>query len=145
LTELTEFRELEGRQYDLAGEVIGAAMKVHRVLGPGFLEAVYANALTLEFKTQGVGFVREQPLTVTYNGVVVGSYLADFVVGAALIVEIKACLALAKAHEAQLVNYLTATGIDTGLLLNFGAPSLEFRRRQRTLRPPNSQNSVNSV
>ena len=136
---------MEEKQYDLAGEVIGVAMKVHRVLGPGFLEAVYANALSHELKAQGMGFVREQPLTVTYNGVVVGSYLADFVLGDALIIEVKAISVLAKAHEAQLVSYLTATGIDTGLLLNFGATSLEFRRRQRTFHPPNSQNSVNSV
>ena len=136
---------MDGKQYDLAGEVIGAAMKVHRILGPGFLEAVYANALSHELKAQGVAFDREQPLTVTYNGAVVGSYLADFVLGDSLIIEVKAISALAKAHEAQLVNYLAATGIETGLLLNFGTSSLEFRRRQRTLRPPNSQNSVNSV
>jgi len=136
---------LEGKQYDLAGEVIGAAMKVHRILGSGFLEAVYANALAHELKMQGIGFEREQPLTVTYGGAVVGNYIADLVVDGALIVEIKAILALSKVHEAQLVNYLAATGIETGLLLNFGGASLEFRRRQRTLRPPNSQNSVNSV
>jgi GxxExxY protein len=133
LTELTEFRELEGKRYDLAGEVIGAAMKVHRVLGAGFLEAVYANALAHELKSQGFSFEREQPLAVTYGGVIVGSYVADLVVDGALIVEIKAVLTLAKAHEAQLVNYLVATGIETGLLLNFGATSLEFRRRQRAL------------
>jgi GxxExxY protein len=133
LTELTEFRELEGKQYDLAGEMIGAAMKVHRALGPGFLETVYANALAYELETQGFAFQREQPLAVTYSGVIVGSYVADLIVGGALIVEIKAVLTLAKAHEAQLVNYLTATGIETGLLLNFGAPSLEFKRRQRVL------------
>ncbi|HEY8900915.1 MAG TPA: GxxExxY protein [Chthoniobacterales bacterium] len=124
---------MEGKQYDLAGEVIGAAMKVHRALGPGFLETVYANALAYELETQGFAFQSEQPLAVTYSGVIVGSYVADLIVGGALIVEIKAVLTLAKAQEAQLVNYLTATGIETGLLLNFGAPSLEFKRRQRVL------------
>jgi len=108
-------------------------MKVHRALGPGFLETVYANALAYELETQGFAFQSEQPLAVTYSGVIVGSYVADLIVGGALIVEIKAVLTLAKAQEAQLVNYLTATGIETGLLLNFGAPSLEFKRRQRVL------------
>ncbi len=108
-------------------------MKVHRALGPGFLEAVYANALTHELNIQGFSYQREQPLAVTYSGVIVGSYVADLIVSGELIVEIKAVQTLAKAHEAQLVNYLNATGIETGLLLNFGAPSLEFRRRQRIL------------
>lgn len=145
MTELTEFTELEGTEYDLAGGVIGAAMKVHRALGPGYLESVYVNALAHELPKTRVRFVLQAPLEVRYDGVVVGSYIADLVVDGALIVEVKAARSLAKAHEAQLVNYLTTTGIDTGLLLNFGAASLEFRRKSRQYRPPNSVNSVNSV
>ncbi|MGH8047414.1 MAG: GxxExxY protein [Chthoniobacterales bacterium] len=145
MTELTEFTELEGKEYDLAGEVIGAAMKVHRVLGHGFLEAVYLNALAHELLTCGHAIRTQVPLEVRYDDVVVGNYVADLMIGDALIIEIKAVQALAKAHEAQLVNYLTATRIDVGLLLNFGAASLEFRRKARIYSPPNSVNSVNSV
>ena len=133
------------KEYDLAGEVIGAAMKVHRVLGPGFLEAVYLNALAHELLTCGYSIRTQVPLEVRYDDIVVGNYIADLAIDDALIIEIKAVQALAKAHEAQLVNYLTATRVDVGLLLNFGAQSLEFRRKTRLYVPLNSVNSVNSV
>jgi hypothetical protein len=107
---------LEGKRYDLAGEVIGAAMKVHRAPGPGFLESVSVNARTHEQAKAGLSAARETPLQVRYNGVIVDNYIADLVIGDSLIVEVKAVQALAKAHETQLVNYLAATGIDTGLL-----------------------------
>ncbi len=126
---------MEGKEYDLAGEVIGAAMRVHRVLGPGFLEAVYSNALAVELSPNGFLVEKQRALAVRYKGEVVGNYVADLVVNGSLIVELKAVLSLTKAHEAQLVNYLTATGIEVGLLLNFGAPSLEFRRKSRSYRP----------
>jgi GxxExxY protein len=145
LTELTELTELDGKEYDLAGGVIGAAMKVHRALGPGFLEAVYLNALAYDLQQAGFSLQRQIPLAVRYEGVVVGNYIADLMVDGALIIEVKAVQALAKAHEVQLVNYLSATRIDIGLLLNFGAGSLEFRRKSRLYNPPNSVNSVNSV
>ncbi len=132
----------------LTESVIGAAMKVHRGLGPGFLESVYANALAIELNTKGIEFVRESPIEVTYEDKPVGSFCADFVAEGRLIIELKAVGALAKAHEVQIVNYLTATGIDTGLLLNFGTPSLEYKRKSRLLRstPKNREdNPVNLV
>jgi len=145
LTELTEYTELQGRKYDLGGDVIGAAMKVHRTLGPGYLESVYVSALAHELAKLELSFILQAPLKVKYDGVIVGTYMADMVVETELIVELKAIQMLTKAHEAQLVNYLTTTGIEIGLLLNFGAQSLEFHKKSRTYRPANSKNSVNSV
>lgn len=120
-------------------------MRVQRVLGFGFLEAVYRNALEYELTQNGFQTQREAALEVRYEGIMVGNYFADLIVNGELIVEIKVIQAIAKAHEAQLVNYLTATGIEHGLLLNFGAKGLEFRRKFRTPRSSNSVNFVNSV
>lgn len=121
------------QEYDLAGRVIGCAMRVHRGLGPGFLEVVYRNALCVELSSAGISFSTEEPIKIAYRGVEVGSYVADVLVEAQLIVELKAVEKLCAAHEVQIVKYLTATGIDTGLLLNFGSRSLEYRRKTRTL------------
>ncbi len=136
---------MQGNEYDLAGNVIGAAMKVHRTLGPGYLESVYVNALAHELTKLKLSFSLQAPLKVSYDGMIVGTYIADIVVEAELIVELKAIQMLTKAHEAQLVNYLTTTGIEVGLLFNFGSQSLEFHRKCRTYRSANSRNSVNSV
>jgi GxxExxY protein len=128
--------------YDLAGRVIGLAMRVHRTLGPGFLEIVYRNALCLELADVTVDFELEHDLTVRYRDRIVGTYRADLIVGSGLLVEIKAVQLVLSAHEVQLVNYLTATSMKTGLLLNFGNVSLQFKRRTRTLRgqtPPDLQ------
>ena len=127
---------------DLAGQVIGLDMKVHRTLGAGFLESVYENSLCVELPREGFVFERQKPLRVLYEGVVVGDFTADLVVEGGLIVELKAISALAQAHEVQLVNYLTATGIEDGLLLNFGSPSLEFKRKYRTCRVPKAKDLV---
>lgn len=121
------------QEYDLVGQVIGCAMRVHAGLGPGFLEAVYKNALSVELKKAAISHIPEAPIKVTYSGVEVGNYYADVFVEGQLIVELKAVSKLATAHEVQIVNYLTATGIDTGLILNFGGPSLEFKRKSRIL------------
>ena len=121
------------QKYDLAGQVIGSAMKVHSALGPGFLESVYQNALAYELRDAGYKVELEKDVTVKYRGQVVGKFAADMLVNDRLIVENKAILALAKAHEVQLVNYLTATEIDEGLLLNFGAVRLEYKKKFRTL------------
>lgn len=137
--------ELIGTDYDLAGRVIGLAMRVHRTLGNGFLESVYGNALALELRHEGFEFIREPLLQVLYRDEVVGEFRADFLVASELIVELKAILALNPSHEVQLVNYLSATGVETGLLLNFGAPSLQFKRRVRSLSGSIVSNSVNSV
>ncbi len=130
------------QEYDLAGKVIGCAMKVHRTLGHGFLENVYKNALGVELRHTGLPFTTEEPIKVHYEGVEVGSYYADLFIDSSLIVELKAVEKLAVAHEVQLVNYLTATGIDDGLLLNFGAKSLEYKRKARLLPRHLDPNSV---
>ena len=113
---------------DITKEVIGAAFEVHNTLGSGFLEKVYQNALMVELKLRKIGAEAEKPITVHYRGEMVGNYIADIVVEDKIIVEIKAIKALSEIHEVQLVNYLTATGIEVGLLLNFGK-SVEVKRR----------------
>jgi GxxExxY protein len=118
----------------LTRTVIGCAMRVHTALGPGFLESVYQRALAVELRDVALGFACGVPLAVRYRGENVGEFAADVVVEGRVLVENKAVRALVAAHEAQLVNYLAATGIEVGLLINFGAASLEFRRKVRTYR-----------
>ncbi len=118
----------------LTEKIIGCAMQVHRTLGPGFLESVYEKALAHELRKAGLTVICQHPIQVTYDGVIVGDFIADMLVEGRIIIELKAVQTLAKAHEVQLVNYLTATGIEIGLLLNFGAASLEFKRKHRTYR-----------
>jgi len=120
----------------LTEKIIGCAMQVHRVLGPGFLESIYEKALAHELSKIGLNVVCQHPIRVTYDGIVVGDFIADMVIEDRIIVENKAVSALMKAHEVQLVHYLTATGIEIGLLINFGAASLEFKRKHRTFRKP---------
>ncbi len=109
--------------------IIGAAMEVHRELGRGFLELVYQTALSLEFQERGIPFKTEVALPVRYkNKLLTCAYRADFVCFESIIVETKAISALTGADEAQLINELKATGLQRGLLLNFGAPSLEQKR-----------------
>ena len=120
------------KPYDLAGQVIGLAMKVHSVLGPGFLESVYQNALSHELLQAGFSVEQEKAITVCYRNQVVGNFNADMLVNHCLLVENKAIQNLATVHEVQLVNYLTATGIEEGLSLNFGANRLEFKKKFRT-------------
>jgi len=110
-------------------------MYVHRVLGPGFLESIYHNALLLRLKRLGIKVESQEALPVYFDGELVGEFLADIIVEDCLILELKTVSALTSAHEAQLVNYLTATKIETGLLLNFGAKTLEFKRKSRTIAP----------
>ena len=121
----------DSKQYDLCGQVIGAAMKVHSILGPGFLESVYQNALVWELQKSGFKVDAQRSITVHYDGQVVGVFAADLLVNDSLILELKANQVLAKPHEVQLVNYLVATGIDEGLLLNFGTQRLEYKRKFR--------------
>ena len=109
--------------------IIGAAMEVHRALGPGFLEAVYHEALSLEFASRGIPFQHEVGLRIAYKGQPLKSlYRADFVCFGEVIVEVKAANQLGKIAEAQLLHYLKASGFERGVLLNFGAVSLEFKR-----------------
>jgi GxxExxY protein len=119
---------------DLTQSIIGCAMKVHRTLGPGFLESVYQQALAHELRKAGLLVECERRISVSYDGVVVGDFFADMLVSGDVLVENKAVQALAPIHEVQLVNYLTATGIEIGLLLNFGAERLQVKRKFRTFR-----------
>jgi GxxExxY protein len=121
----------EPRSFDLAGRVIGCAMRVHAALGSGFLESVYRNALAIELRNSGFSVEAEHSVTVYYQDQVVGTFVADLIVVGVLIIEPTAVQLLTKQHEVQLVNYLTATGIDDGLVFNFGAERLEFKRKFR--------------
>jgi GxxExxY protein len=126
---------MDKMDYDLAGQVIGLAMKVHSRLGPGFLESVYQNALAHELNRAGLLVQREGRLKVKYEDVIVGEFDVDMLINKSLLIENKAVLALAIAHEVQVVNYLTTIGIDEGLLLNFGAARLQFKKKFRQPRP----------
>ena len=109
--------------------IIGAAMAVHRELGCGFLEAVYQEALAIEFSHLKIPFVKEQKLSVAYRGQKLATYYqADFVCHDAIIVELKAVGEFSGVHESQLINYLKASGLKRGLLINFGANSLQHKR-----------------
>jgi GxxExxY protein len=116
--------------------VIGAAIEVHKQLGCGFLEAVYHEAMALELAEQGIPFEREQELSVEYKGKRLNVvYRADFICYGTVIVEFKALSRLTGVEEAQILNYMKATGLETGILINFGAKSLETRRFTLAPRP----------
>ena len=104
-------------------KIIGAAMKVHRTLGSGFLEAVYQEALEFEFNRLNIPYEREKELSITYNGLELKqTYKADFICFGKIIVELKAVTCLDNVHRAQTINYLKATNFKLGLLINFGDP-----------------------
>ena len=109
-------------------QVIGCAFTVLNTLGVGFLERVYENALAHEIRKAGLAVQQQHGLTVMYDGVVVGDYIVDLVVARSLMVELKAVRALDAAHHAQCLNYLKASGLRLGLLLNFGTQRLEIKR-----------------
>ena len=113
---------------ELTFAVIGAAMEVHKILGPGFLEAVYQSALERELTLRKIPFERQVHLPVNYKDVLVGDYIAVLIVDGKLIVEIKAVSRFTPNHQSQAMHYLCATGLHLALLLNFGAGSLEHRR-----------------
>ncbi len=113
---------------ELTFAVIGAAMEVHKILGPGFLEAVYHTALEREPTLRGIPFAHKVKLPVAYKDVEVGIYEADLVIDGKFIVEIKAVSKFNASHQAQAMHYIAATGLRLALLLNFGAGSLEHRR-----------------
>ncbi|MHC1725314.1 MAG: GxxExxY protein [Syntrophobacteraceae bacterium] len=124
---------------ELTEVIIGCAMRVHRALGPGFLESVYQNALVHELRKAGLAVECQRAVKVFYDGVMVGDFVADMLVAETILVENKAVQTIAQAHEVQVVNYLAATGLEVGLLLNFGASSLQVKRKHRTYRPGAAQ------
>ena len=113
---------------ELSYAIVGAAMEVHRILGPGFLEAVYQKALAHELALRGIRFEQFKRLPVYYKGVLIGEYEADFVIEDKIILEIKAVSKLQPRYGAQAHHYLAATGLRLAILLNFGARSLEYQR-----------------
>ena len=113
---------------DITYAINGAIFEVNKVLGPGFLEKVYEKALLYELKNRGLKSVGQAPITVNYKGQCVGEYFADILVEDRVIIELKTAKKIEKIHEAQLLNYLKATGIQVGLLVNFRYPKAEIKR-----------------
>ena len=113
---------------ELTEKVLGAAFKVLNALGTGFLEKVYENALSFQLQRIGLSVESQKVFHVKYEGAIVGEYQADLVVAGKVIVECKAISNMDSVHEAQLINYLKASGVHVGLLINFGRPTLQYRR-----------------
>jgi len=113
---------------ELTKEIIGAEMEVHSQLGSGFLESVYEEAMVVELGLRGISYERQKMLDVFYKERKVKQFICDFLVNGAVIVELKAIKTLTDIETGQVLNYLKATGLQLGLLLNFGAKSLEYKR-----------------
>ena len=113
---------------DLSKQIIGAAMEVHSTLGAGFLKSVYEEALAYEFALRNMCFERQKTIDVYYKGQKVKHLVCDFLVAETILVELKAIKAITEVEQAQVLNYLKATGLEVGLLLNFAAKSLDFKR-----------------
>ncbi len=118
-------RQLGEEVEQLAYRAIGAAIEVHRLLGPGFLESVYQESLEIEFQIRGIACQPKKPVAITYKGHPVGAGQLDFMVGDSLIVELKAVEKLAPIHEAQVISYLKMTKKNLALLINFNVPILK--------------------
>jgi GxxExxY protein len=113
---------------DLTGKIIGCAMRVHSAIGNGFQEVIYQRALAIELEAAQIDFSREFEMPIYYGGKQIGTRRVDFLVEGRISVELKAVTALENVHLAQAINYLEAYDLRIGLLLNFGAPSLQYRR-----------------
>ena len=113
---------------DITEKILKAAFEVSKELGSGFLESVYKNAMVIALRAMGLKVETERPISVKFRGQQVGQFYADLFVENKVIVELKAVSALAPEHSAQTINYLKATGIDVGLLINFGRPKIEYKR-----------------
>ena len=113
---------------NLSGKVIGCAIEVHRALGTGFLESVYDNALAIELARNNIDYKRQFQIAVTYKNRPVGRFIADYLVDNMLILELKAIDKLNSNAQAQVLNYLKATGLQVGLIFNFGRTKLEIKR-----------------
>ncbi|HKK81219.1 MAG TPA: GxxExxY protein [Prolixibacteraceae bacterium] len=113
---------------DITHKIIGAAMEVHKILGNGFQEIIYQRALEIEMFQQGLSFEREYEMDIFYKGERIGGRRVDFFLEGEIMVELKALIELEDVHMAQAMNYLEAYGVEIGLLINFGAKSLQFKR-----------------
>lgn len=120
--------DLKNLHFDVTGKVIGCAMRVHTTLGNGFPEVIYQRALAIEMGYEGISFEREYELPVFYRGEKIGARRVDFLVEECITVEIKAVKELEPSHLAQGKNYLEAYNLEIGLLINFGASSLQYKR-----------------
>jgi GxxExxY protein len=125
---LTNIVKGEYQASGLTGQIIGAAMEVHKRLGSGFLESVYEEAMAVEFGHQKIAFERQKELPVYYRDRVIKKFVCDYLVAEQVIVELKAIKALSEIEHIQLTSYLKASGLTVGLLLNFGGKSLDFKR-----------------
>jgi len=128
---------------DITAKIIGAAMEVHKTLGNGFQEVIYQRALAIELAENNLAFSREHEMPVEYKGTQIGTRRVDFFVEDKVMVEIKAVIKLEDVHLAQAINYLEAYKLEIGLLINFGAKSLEFKRLMKTKNHSLSQNQIN--
>jgi len=126
---------------DLTEKIIGCAYDVYNTLGAGFLESVYEHSMLIELSERGLDARNQVHLDVLYRGQPVGCFAPDIIVNGIVIIELKAIESLAKAHEAQLVNYLVATGKQVGLLINFGPEGVTIKRKVRTLPQPSSKSN----
>ena len=113
---------------DLTRKIIGCAFEVQNELGVGFLESVYEKAMVVALAQSGIPVQAQAPINVSFRGVIVGSFYADLLVNERVIVELKTVSELSEQHRMQVINYLNATGIPVGLLINFGNPRLQYRR-----------------
>jgi len=118
---------------ELSEQIIGCAYRVYNVMGFGFLESVYEKCMIIELLELGLKVEAQKHLTVFYDGKIVGQFVADIVVEDLIIIELKSVRQIVQIYEVQLVNYLTVTGLDVGLILNFGENGVEVKRKVRTL------------
>ncbi len=118
---------------ELTRDIIGAAMEVHKILGAGFAESVYEESLAIEFDLRKIPYERQKPIDIIYKGRFAKQFVCDFIVYDKIIVELKAIKAISDIETAQVLNYLKGTSLNLGLLLNFGASSLEYKRLINTI------------
>ena len=130
---------------ELTDKVIGCAYKVYNIMGYGFVESVYQKSLLIELQKAGISAEAQKDILVQYEGHIVGEFKADILIDDVIIVELKSVRQIVKAHEVQLVNYLSATGKDVGLIINFGEKSVEVKRKVRDIGLYAKKNLVNPV
>lgn len=129
---------------ELTHKIIGCAMKVHSVLGNGFQEVIYQRALAIEMEKQGLGYKREMEMSIFYDGIDIGTRRVDFFVEDNIMVELKALTKMEDVHLAQAMNYCQAYNLPIGLLINFGAKSLQFKRVYNLNHPENKDYKINN-